>query len=135
MPSKRIARVNELLQREIAKGLYRIQTDPPLDLARVTISGVDCSPDLRKARVMVSVLHDSGDAPNAEEVVRTLNRKRKELQALLASNIIIKYTPHLQFFEDHTLDNADRVLEILDHLPPPADPDDFEENVDDEPEP
>lgn len=126
MASKRIERVNELLQREIAGGLYRIQTDTPLDLARVTIAKVMCSPDLRKARVLVSVLHDSDAAPDPEDVVRQLNRKRKEMQALLAQNVILKYTPHLQFVCDQSLSGADRVMDILDHLPPPADDADAE---------
>ena len=127
MSTQRIDRVNELLQREIAQGLYHLHTaDEQLDLARITISHVSCSPDLRKAMVMVSVLEDSPEAADAEHVVRVLNRRRKELQGLLASNVILKYTPHLQFRVDNTLSGAGRVLNILDQLPIPEDADEVE---------
>jgi len=123
MSSQRIDRVNELLQREIAGCLYRIQFDPPLDLARTTVARVICAPDLRKARVLISVLSDPDGRPDPGEVIRTLNRKRKEIQTLMSSQVILKYTPHLQFVVDDTLLEADRVLDILDHLPPPVDGD------------
>lgn len=130
MSTQRIDRVNELLQREIASSLYRLHTGGgELDLARITIARVICSPDLRKARVLVSVLHDSDEAPDVEQVVRALNRKRKEFQSLLASNVVLKYTPHLQFVADESLDGADRVLSILDHLPPFADETDLPDDV------
>lgn len=123
MSSQRIDRVNELLQREIALSLYRIQFDHPLDLARITVARVICAPDLRKARVLISVLSDEFGIPDPVEVTRALNRKRKDIQQLMSSHVILKYTPHLQFVVDDTLVQADRVLDILDHLPPPADED------------
>jgi ribosome-binding factor A len=123
MSSKRIDRVNELLQREIAQCLYRVQFDEPLDLARVTIARVICAPDLRKARVLVSVLSDEHGEPDPVSVTRTLNRNRKDIQQLMASHVVLKYTPHLHFVIDDSLVQADRVLDILDHLPPPADED------------
>lgn len=120
MSIKRTDRINELLQREIASGLYQVQTTPPLDLARVTVASVACSPDLRKAKVMVSVLEDEKGETRAENVIRALNRHRKDLQAMIASNIVLKYTPHLQFVLDEGQARADRIYRILDSLPPPA---------------
>jgi len=117
MSINRIDRINELLQREIASSFYHLQTGDRLDLARVTVTRVLCSPDLRKARVMVSVL---GDAGEGDEAVRVLNGKRKELQQMLATHVILKYTPHLQFVRDDSTALGGRVLEIMDQLPPPA---------------
>ncbi len=120
MSLQRIDRVNEILKREIASGLYRLKTDPPLDLARVTVSHVVCAPDLRRARVLVSVLRGGPATAGAEGVVRLLNRHRKEIQAMLARNVILKYTPQLQFVEDDSAGEASHVLHLLDQLPPPA---------------
>lgn len=120
MPGKRIQRVNELLRHEIAAGLYRVQTDPPLDLARVTVSGVDTTTDLKKATVHVSVLAGEG-VPPPDQVVATLNRARKDFQRLVASNIVLKNTPRLQFVKDEGQAHADRIYRILDNLPPMAD--------------
>jgi ribosome-binding factor A len=118
MSSKRVDRINELLQREIANGLYSLQTSPPLDLARITVAGVETNPDLRSAVVRISVLEDAEGRTDLTTVVRTLNRKRKDLQKMISNNIILKYTPLLQFVEDKGQAHADRIYQILDSLPP-----------------
>ncbi len=120
MTSKRVDRVNELLRHEIANGLYSLQISQSLDLARVTISAVECTPDLRKAKVMVSVLEDDELQTQSKEVVKALNRNRHDFQKLIATNIVLKYTPHLQFMADHGQEHADRIYQILDNLPPMA---------------
>jgi len=128
MSTKRTERVNELLQREIASGLYRLQTTPALDLARVTIASVDCSPDLRNATVSVSVLEDETGETRAPDVLRVLNRHRKDLQNMVSSHVVLKYTPHLRFELDTGQAKADRIYQILDSLPPPADDNPDEED-------
>lgn len=117
MAGRRVERVNGLLKREIANALYQIQFDPPLDLARVTVSEVDCSPDLRNAIVRVSVLED--EQIRSEEVIRSLSRHRKELQKMVSGVVVLKYTPHFRFEADHGQEKADRIYRILDALPPP----------------
>jgi ribosome-binding factor A len=129
MSSKRVERVNELLRHEIANGLYHIQTTPPLDLARVTVSAVDCAPDLRKAKVKVSVLEDDEIGTNVDSVVRILNRNRNDFQKLIATNVVMKYTPHLQFIADRGQAQADRIFQILDSLPPPSDDNPLDEDA------
>jgi ribosome-binding factor A len=121
MASKRIQRVNELLQREIAGALYTLQFSPPLDLARVTVAGVSCSADLRSASVRISVLPQSDGTQDLSEVVRQLRGRRKDFQQIIGKNIVLKYTPHLNFEEDEGQAHADRIYRILDNLPPPAD--------------
>ena len=120
MTSKRVDRVNELLRHEIANGLYSVQITPPLDLARVTVSAVETTRDLRKAKVMVSVLEDDEQQTESTEVVKALNRNRHDFQKLIATNIVLKHTPHLQFIADHGQEHADRIYQILDNLPPMA---------------
>lgn len=121
MSNKRVDRINELLRHEIANGMYKLQTSPPLDTARITISAVDCCSDLRSAKVMVSVLEDDAMQTQTEDVVRVLNRNRHDFQKLIAKNVVLKFTPHLQFVADHGQEQADRIYQILDNLPPMAD--------------
>ena len=123
MSTNRITRVNELVQREIASSLYKLNTGGKLDLAKVTVTHVITSPDLRKSRVLVSYM---GDREAGDAAVRLLNRKRKELQRMLADNVVLKYTPHLLFALDQSVEQGNRVLEILEHLPPPSEDDEDE---------
>ena len=118
MTSKRVDRVNGLLKREIATALYQIQFDPPLDLARVTIAAVDCSPDLRNAVIRISVLEN--ETTQRTDVIRTLLRHRKELQKTVFANVVLKYSPQFRFELDEGQAKADRIYQILDSLPPPG---------------
>ena len=45
----------------------------------------------------------------------------KEIQALINRNLTLRFTPHLRFRLDVGIAKGDRVLDILSHLPPPAD--------------
>jgi ribosome-binding factor A len=107
----RLARVNELLKRELGYLCERegISTSGSL----VTITAVRVSPDLRYADVSVSVF---GDNTAREEAMRTLVQQRKDLQAELARRVTLKYTPVLRFHDDRTAAEADRVMKILDEL-------------------
>jgi ribosome-binding factor A len=112
----RMARVNELLKREL--GYLYEREDLAVPGALTTIVGVKVSPDLRHADVSVSVF---GSDEAREEVMRRLVDKRKDLQAELATRVKLKYTPVLRFHDDHTAADADRVMRILDELDVPSD--------------
>ena len=124
MQSLRITRVNELLKREIAAVLYREMAGTNFDFAAVTITRVAISPNLRRARVWVSV---RGDDEHAERALRALRRHRAHIQRFICKDIVLKYTPVLEFERDISIEKGDQVLHILSemHLPeeepaPPA---------------
>lgn len=110
MKANRITRVNEIIRRELATQLYRIIHRPDFDPAEVTITHVVTAVDLRTARVMVSV---RGDAAEGERVLRILKSARAEFQEALRDNVMLRYTPHLQFVRDTSVAEGDRVLELL----------------------
>lgn len=110
MKANRITRVNEIIRRELATQLYRIIHRPDFDPAEVTITHVVTAVDLRTARVMVSV---RGDAAEGERVMRILKAARAEFQEALRDNVMLRYTPHLQFVRDTSVAEGDRVLELL----------------------
>jgi ribosome-binding factor A len=117
--SKRMVRVDEALRREL--GVLCEKLVAPRLQALVTITKVECAPDLREATVFVSVL---GDQEARSQALRVMLGVRRELQQELGRRVILKYTPKLRFREDRTAEQADRVLTILNelHLPdePPA---------------
>jgi ribosome-binding factor A len=76
----------------------------------VTVTGVEATPDLRQAKVYVSVL-----GVHAERVatMTALDRSRGYLQARLSETLRMKRTPQLQFIYDDTLDNAMHIEKLL----------------------
>jgi len=111
MTTERMLRVNELLKREIGM-IYEQQMRGRFE-ALVTITGVSTAPDLRHARVDISVL---GSPEEQRKVPIVLNRNKALFQAELAKRVKLKFTPVLLFRLDQTLEKADRLLHLLDEL-------------------
>ena len=118
MPSFKRERVSELLQGFLAVELRQL-ADPRLEL--VTITAVDMSPDLKNATVYWSVLNFGPDAvaPDAEPVLTPHERIRQIDDALegttsllkrrIGTELKLRFTPHLVFRFDHSLENASRI--------------------------
>ncbi|MFL2859736.1 MAG: 30S ribosome-binding factor RbfA [Pontiellaceae bacterium] len=106
-------RVNELLKREIADNLYRNFANSTLDTASITVTRVECSPDLRDANVYVSIFKDK---KNRSDVVCKLNNNKQEITRMMIKNVKLKYTPRLQFHLDESVEAGDNILSILDQL-------------------
>ena len=118
MAVNRLERINALLLREIADDLFRVlQSDPEIDVAGITVTKVDCARNLRTADVWVSIR----DAEQHHTWLRRLSKHAKEIQTLINQNLTLRFTPHLRFRLDVGISKGDRVLDILNHLPPPVD--------------
>jgi ribosome-binding factor A len=102
-------RLNELVKRELSGIIAR---EINFETALVSINAVDVAPDLKSARVFVSIL----GAETATSVIDKLEAHRPALQAELSRNVVLKYTPHLIFHLDESIKRGARVLEILDDL-------------------
>ncbi len=110
----RLERVNELLKRELSSLI--IARDITFTGCLVTINHVDVTPDLKSAHVFVSVLGSEGKAA----VIEKLEAHRAELQSTLARHVRpSKYTPHLVFHLDDSIERGTRVMEILHELEEP----------------
>jgi ribosome-binding factor A len=109
----RLLRVNEVVKRELSMIITR---DMRFEDVLVTVNQVDVTPDLRNAHVFVSVL-GKGSAP---AVIQKLDANRAVLQAEMSKNVVLKYTPHLVFHLDQSVERGNRVLEILQEIEPVA---------------
>jgi ribosome-binding factor A len=108
----RLLRVNELVKRELSSRITReINFEPAL----VTVRSVDVTPDLKSAHVFVSVL---GSASKSD-VLAKLEAHRVELQSDLAKQVVLKYTPHLVFHLDDSIERGTRIIEIMRELETP----------------
>ncbi|MGH2924197.1 MAG: 30S ribosome-binding factor RbfA, partial [Solirubrobacterales bacterium] len=77
----------------------------------VTVTDVDTSPDLRSARVYVSVL---GSEAEREQTLEGLNSSHGFLQGKIASAVRMKRTPTLTFLYDESAERGDRISRLLD---------------------
>ena len=134
MSTNRLTRVNELLKRELAGALYRVLNSNEVDLALITLTRGVCDPNLRKARVYLSV---RGDEHTQQNALRQIRRHRVDFQRIVGDNVVLKYNPQLHFVLDQSVKEGDHVLEILSGLGPlqPDDEDiDYDEYDGEEPE-
>jgi ribosome-binding factor A len=109
MPADRMRRVNEVMREVIGSAISTDLQDPRIGF--VTVTSVDTSPDLRSARVYVSVL---GDESDREATLAGLRSSHGVLQAAVASQMRIKRTPTLTFHYDDTPERGMRVSRLLD---------------------
>lgn len=113
MAVKRVDRINALLRREIGEALYHVFAGDTINLAAITVTQVDCAPNLRNATVMVSVF---GPEEQRTRMISQLSNKAKELQAIINRDLTLKYTPRLTFKLDRSLEKGDHVLGLISML-------------------
>jgi ribosome-binding factor A len=110
--SERMRRVNESVRQVLSEGVGQLK-DPRIGF--VTVTGVETSPDLRHARVYVSVL---GSEKRRTETIARLQAAHSVLQARLASELRLKRTPQLAFEYDPSVERGVRMTKLIDELAP-----------------
>jgi ribosome-binding factor A len=104
----RLLRVNEMLKRELSSLIAR---EMDFEQGLVSINQVDVTSDLKDAHVFVSVLGATGAA-----VIGQLEARRGALQSGIAKHVTLKYTPHLVFHLDDSIERGARVIEIMQEI-------------------
>ena len=104
-------RVNESVRSVVSDALQTEFQDPRIGF--VTVTSVDTSPDLRHARVWVTVL---GDEAQRAETMEALRAGHGRLQRMIGSQLKMKHTPELDFRYDDSVDRGLRVDEILEEI-------------------
>jgi ribosome-binding factor A len=108
MPGERMRSINEAVRKAISSAISSELEDPRIGF--VTVTAVDTSPDLRRARVYVSVL---GDEEQREATLTGLRAAHGPLQSAIAREARIKYTPKLTFIYDEGPERAARLTRLL----------------------
>jgi ribosome-binding factor A len=108
-------RVNEAVREVVSEAVGELK-DPRIGF--VTVTGVETSPDLRHARVYVSVL---GSEAKRTKTLAGLEAAHGVLQARLARELRLKRTPQLAFEYDPTVERGVRMTQLIDELAPDAD--------------
>jgi ribosome-binding factor A len=108
MAAGRMRRVDEAVRAVLSGAIAKDLKDPRVGF--VTVTAVKTSPDLRHARVYVSVLGD--DRVRAESLAG-LRSAHGFLQGVLATELTLKHTPMLTFEYDDSVDRGMRITELL----------------------
>ena len=105
-------RVNEAVRQVLSEAVGDLK-DPRIGF--VTVTGVDTSPDLRHARVYVSVF---GSEKAQAESLAGLEAAHGVLQSRLARELRMKRTPQLVFEYDPSVERGVRMTQLIDELAP-----------------
>ena len=121
--SNRTIRVNELIQRELSDILHRRYQSETVAL---TITEVRVAPDLRDARLFVSII---GNDEVVKQKLRWLNDNLRNLRIELGQRITLKYMPRFTIAIDKSTGRGNRILQVLDEIgvPEPEDTETDEE--------
>jgi ribosome-binding factor A len=104
----RTARINVQIQRELAEIIRDELRDPRV--RGVTLTSVEVSPDMRHAKIHVSVLALDG---KPDEAARALNGAAAKLRQVLKHRLAIKHIPELHFHGDVTAASADHINKLI----------------------
>lgn len=108
MAYKRADRVKSLLQRELGTLISEELRDPRI--AFPTVTGVELAPDLRSAKVHVSVL---GDEEASDKTMKALEDAKPFLRREIGSRTELRFVPELTFVHDRTAEQAVRISALL----------------------
>ena len=104
MSSNRIGRINEEIQRELAA------LDPRVaDAGLISVTAVETTPDLKYAKIYVSVLDKSASA----QALKGLKSASGWLRRELGQALNLRSTPELSFVRDDSIDKGAHILDML----------------------
>ena len=123
MPSNKLARTNDDIQRVLAAHLREIK-DPRVQQGMISVTRVETTGDLRYAKVWLSVL----GLRDEKEFRRGLKAAAGWLRRELARALELRYTPELVFELDHSIEYGAHISELIQSLDVGSDGDADHEN-------
>ena len=106
--SVRLARLRELFKQEISAILHREMKDPRIGF--VSVTDVELTPDLRHAKVFVSIL---GDDDAKTKTMAGLTSAQGFIRTELGRRIRLRYLPQIHFKLDESIERGVRVQHLL----------------------
>ena len=114
MVTRRQQRINQLLRDEIDK-LLRHETQDPVLMSMISVTDVEVTQDLQKAKVYVSFLDDDAQ----KEIMQRLRKAARFFRREIAERLNLPHTPDLEFVYDPSIARGARVLQLLRDVAPP----------------
>lgn len=108
MTARRLLKAAEAIREVVSMAILTELRDPRV--ANVTVTGVEVTPDMREAKVRVSVM---GTKTQQDLAIRGLTSSAGFLQSKIADKIITRYTPRLHFALDDGVKKSIEMAQIL----------------------
>jgi ribosome-binding factor A len=126
--NRRVARVAELIKREVSQMLLSGIKDDRVGIGMVSVTDVKVSGDLQHAKIFVSIY---GTDEARETTMDGLESATSYVRSQLGRRVQLRRTPEVIFIEDRGLERGDRLLNLLSQIQhdrevaaPPTDDDD-----------
>ena len=115
MPSRRVMKAAEAIREVVSMAILTDLNDPRV--RDVTVTSVEVSPDMRQAKIHVSIM---GDETKQNLSLRGLESAAGFLQSKVAKRIDTRYTPRLTFMLDLGVKRSIAISKILQEVLPPT---------------
>jgi ribosome-binding factor A len=123
MPSNRIGRTNDDIQRVLANLLRNVK-DPRLKQGMLSITGVNTTSDLRYAQIYISAF----SLDDEKELMKGLKSASGYLRRGLGEALNLRYTPELQFHIDKSIEQGAHISKLLNSIEKAEEEDDGTED-------
>jgi ribosome-binding factor A len=104
-------RVAELIKEEVSRIIRERVSDPRIGF--VSVTGVDLSPDLKNAKIFISVL---GGKQEKDKTFEGLKSATPFIRGQLGQALELRFVPEIQFVHDKSIERGSRVLAIMSKL-------------------
>ena len=111
--SRRVARVAELIKREVSQMLIYGIKDDRVGTGMVSVTDVDVSGDLQHAKIFVSIY---GSDEARAETMAGLKSATGYVRSELGHRVRLRRTPEVIFLEDRSIERGTRVLSLINQL-------------------
>jgi ribosome-binding factor A len=110
---RRIARVAEMIRREVSQLLFSGIKDERVGMGMVSVTHVDVAGDLQHAKVFVSVYGSDEDKQAAMEGLKSATGY---VRSELGHRMRLRRTPEILFIEDASIEQGTKVLSLINRL-------------------
>ena len=108
MGKLRVDKLQELIKQEVSDIIFRELKDPRIGF--VTVTDVECTGDLREAKIYVSVM---GEESKVKDTLHGLASSLGFIRRELGHRIRLRFTPEISFHLDKSLDYSDHIHKLL----------------------
>lgn len=108
MSTIRAERVASLIKEEVSDIILKVLEHESVGFW--TVTGVRVSPDLRYAKIYISIY---GDKVTQQNTIRKIESLKKTIRSKLGSRLRLRFTPEIEFYLDDTLEHVDRINALL----------------------